>query len=118
MLTFWIIVTVAVVYFVQRFYRFLHSLPRKTVAELREILEGAAPTSYAGALHELHRRGENITNHSVVVCRLMISDSPFDRCQGWALLKEFYPELAARLLGYSPQDGPEKCREAMRTLLS
>jgi hypothetical protein len=119
MTTFWIITAaVAVGYLVFRFDRHLSSLPKKTVAELRAILAGPASRSYPGALSELQRRGEDITNESLRVCQLMISDSAFDRIQGWALLKEFYPEFAERLPDYKPHDRPEKCREAMRDLLS
>src|SRR5436853_103206 len=91
--------------------RRFESMAGKSVDELRAYLRSPEWMFYRNALKELVRRDKDIKAEVMPILELVISDSQSKRTAGWMLLKEFYPDLAARVTGYKPLEPQEVCRE-------
>jgi|SRR3954470_21598346 hypothetical protein len=98
-------------------HRRLLSMRSKSTDQLRAILHGPDWTFYRNALIELRRRGEDIKEEVVPILHLLISESRFHREGGWMMLKEIYPDLAARLPDYNPKETDNVCKEKMQKIL-
>ncbi len=97
--------------------RRFESMAGKTTEELRGILRSPDWLFYRNALVELRRRGEDIKAEVVPILHLVISDAKAQRIGGWMILREFYPDLAARVPDYKPAEPPEVCKEKMQKIL-
>ena len=97
--------------------RRFESLAGKSTEDLRAGLQQPQWTFYRNALRELRRRGESIQEEVVPVLSLLVADSYAQRYCGQLILREMYPELAARIAGYDPKDTPEVCRQKTRSLM-
>jgi hypothetical protein len=86
----------------------------KSTDQLRAILRGPEWTYYRNVLIELQRRGEDIKEDVVPILNLLISESRFHREGGWMILKEIYPDLAARVPDYNPKETDNVCKEKMQ----
>lgn len=97
--------------------RRLESMKDKTTGELRAILRSAEWTFYRSALIELRGRKEDIRPEVVPVLDLLTSDSKHQRIAGWLILEELYPELAARVPQFRPEDAVMACKEKLQPIL-
>jgi hypothetical protein len=98
-------------------HRCFLSMKSKSTEQLRAILRGPEWTFYRNVLIELRRRGEDIKEEVVPILNLLISESRFHREGGWMILKEVYPDLAARVPDYNPKETNDVCKEKMQKIL-
>ena len=90
-------------------------IPRfQSTDRLRAYLRQSDPLYFHNALKELKRRGEDIKAEVVPILHLVISDSVQHRIMGWLILKKIYPDLAARVSSFNPQESVEVCKEKMQ----
>ncbi len=92
------------------------NLSSQTTEELRSWLHGPAWPFYGQALMELKRRGEDIKQDVVPVLNLLRSGSCDRRLNGWLILKQLYPDLAARAADYDPKEPFDACEEKLSRL--
>lgn len=97
-------------------WRRFESMRGKSSEELRAILRSSEWLFYRNALVELRRRGEDIENEVTPVLNLVISDAKRQRIAGWIILRELYPDLAARVPDYKPHEAADACKEKMRKI--
>jgi len=97
--------------------RRIESMKDKTSGELRAILRSGEWTFYRSALIELRDRKEDIRGEVTPILDLLISDSKHQRIAGWLILEELYPELAARVPQFRPEDALPSCREKLQPIL-
>lgn len=94
------------------------SMAGKTNDELRAYLQpDASYLFYNNALKELRKRDQDIRRESLVVLELLTSESKNKRIAGWLTLKENYPELAARVPHYDPQETVSVCCEKVQRVI-
>ena len=96
--------------------RRLESMSGKSLDELRAYLRSPEWVFYRNALMELRKRGEDIRPQVVPILELLISEAKTKRTAGWLVLKDFYPDLAARVADYRPLEPQEVCREKMQNI--
>lgn len=108
------VVILIVGYFLaQRF----ETLKKKSDEELYEMLApGSDPKFHRNALLELRGRGRNIDDYVMGFLEMMISESKVDRGVGWALLKEIYPDVAARI-EFDPYQDLDTCKAALKGII-
>ena len=109
-LTIILAIAVAITIVVVAFRRW-NSLRGKSTEELRAFLRSGDWTYYRNALIELRRRGVDINGENRQVIRMLMAESPFRRQAGWMILREIYPDLAAKVPDYNFRDSDETCKE-------
>jgi hypothetical protein len=92
------------------------NLSSQTTEGLRSWLRGPDWPCYGLALMELKRRGEDIKQDMMPVLNLLRSGSCDQRLNGWSILKQLYPDLAARAADYNPKETFEACKEKLTRL--
>jgi hypothetical protein len=94
----------------------LVNLSGQTTSELRSWLRSPEWPFYGGVLLELKQRGEDIRQELMPVLGLLASGSYQQRLNGWLILKQLYPELAARVADYNPSETMDACKQKLTGL--
>ena len=118
MKTFIILGIVGVMIFAVVSFRRWNSLRSRSTEELRAFLRSGDWTYYRNALIELRRRGLDINGENRQVIRMLMAESPFRRQAGWMILREIYPDLAAKVPDYNFRDSDETCKEKIGKISS
>ena len=106
------LVVVAVVIFLR-----WNSLRSRSTEELRAFLRSGDWTYYRNALIELRRRGVDIKDENRQVIRMLMAESAFRRQAGWMILRDIFPDLAAKVPDYDFRDSDETCEQKIRKIL-
>lgn len=96
--------------------RRFESMAGKTNEQLRDILHGSDFLFYRNALVELRKRGEDISQEVLPILDLLVSDDRDRRTVGSMILRELYPDLAARISDYKPFETPDICRQKIQKI--
>ena len=91
-------------------------LKRKTVEQLRRMLQHPEFRNATDVLLELGTRGENLAQELPLVVDRLGSPRREVRCQAWHALRVVYPSRAKLLDDFRVDDGPAECKEKADTL--
>ena len=108
-----VLVVVAAVANISYAWKRFVNLSDQTTAELRSWLRSPEWPFYGSALLELRQRGEDIQPEVMPVLNLLVSGSYYQRLNGWLILRQLYPELAARVADYNPKETIAACKEKL-----